>query len=557
MFKRLKLLTLLQLSDRLKVKKIENSKQVAARIAIGALLVAVLTGIMCLLLFAICDVMVVPKNEDIVVFFISIFQVLSVIACTNGLLKTLYTGKDNAILLSYPARHVEVFISKLLVYYISEFVKSIFMLLPLFLSVGIMFNNFTFIYIISSIFMIVVLPLFPVLIGALITIPLMYFNRLLLKVPFLKTLGAIGLLVLLFYIIVWIVELIPVPFRLVALYGEFMDKFVVFLKSFNEYALYYNSIGLMMFGKDAFINFLIVLGVLVGLIVLIVLISMPLYFSLASKSSEQANTKKHRGGNITHKNTFFTFVKKEWLLSTRNFSDFINNYSFLIALPYVAYLATSIMLAIYRNELGNFLTVGVLGCIPLILASASNTSSAMAITQEGSEFVLLKTVPANTMNMCWAKIFFNMIFSTAMIVISFVVVQIFCTRFCDRPDIPEYMKNVIVMIPAKDLWLTCLCVVIINVGLILWSFQLDINNPNLREYASNGDSSNNKNISQSIKIGLIVTLIFTVLLVLFLWGEGNGMFTWAKIIGICVAFLALRFYFFRNYLKYVFPRIEY
>jgi hypothetical protein len=56
-------------------------------------------------------------------------------------------------------------------------------------------------------------------------------------------------------------------------------------------------------------------------------------------------------------------------------------------------------------------------------------------------------------------------------------------------------KNVIVMIPAKDLWLTCLCVVIINVGLILWSFQLDIKNPSLREYASSGDSTSVKNVS--------------------------------------------------------------
>ena len=45
MFRRMKLLTLLQLSDRLKVKKVENSKQVAVRIGVSVLLLAIITGI--------------------------------------------------------------------------------------------------------------------------------------------------------------------------------------------------------------------------------------------------------------------------------------------------------------------------------------------------------------------------------------------------------------------------------------------------------------------------------------------------------------------------------
>ena len=557
MFRRIKLLTLLQLSDRMKLKKTENNKQVAVKIAVSILLLTIVTGIFSGLFYVLTTFIAFPKDKNIVIFLIAFLQLLSIIACTNGLLKTLYTGKDNMILLSYPTHHVEVFISKLLVFYVYEFIKSLFLILPLLLSFGLTIVSFNILYLLTTVILVFILPIIPVLIGALLTIPLVFLSRLMVKVPLIKTILGMGLLVLLFMVVNLLVGMIDPPFRMNAMFNKFMTEVIDFIASFNKYALYCRPVGSALAGEQVLLNYAIIFGVLFGLLALIVLISMPLYFSLASKSQEHANVKKHRGGNKAHKNTFFTFVKKEFLLAIRNFSDFINNYSFLIALPYVLYLVTSVNLSVFRNELGVHLTVVGMGFVSLVLASASNTSSALAITQEGSEFVLLKTVPANTKNMCWAKIFFNMVFSTLMIVIGFAVVQIFCTKFCNSVVLPSGIPMKMEMIAPLDLWCMCACVVIINLGLILWSFQLDINNPSLREYASNGDATSVKTVAQSIKIGLIFTVIFMVITVFFLIDGGSNFGTWAKIILVCLAFLGIRFYFFRNYLKYIFPRIEY
>ena len=51
MFKRIKLLTLLQLSDRLKLKKIDNKKAIAARIGIMIFTLAIITVICSLLIY--------------------------------------------------------------------------------------------------------------------------------------------------------------------------------------------------------------------------------------------------------------------------------------------------------------------------------------------------------------------------------------------------------------------------------------------------------------------------------------------------------------------------
>lgn len=541
MLRRLRILTLLQLSDRIRIKKNQSAKAIAAKSGLIVLAFVIITGISTALVYALCNLVMIPKTHELITFVIFFLQILSIVASTSGLSKTLYKGKDNPILLAYPARHFEVFLSKLLVFYIYEFLKSIFILLPLFLGFGFIYGTLNFVYIISTLFMVAMLPLFPVLIGAVLTMPILFITRLLNKLPIIKVILTIAGLVFSFWLIIQITSLIPVPLRIVALYNSFIMKVVGFITSVNKYALFYNLVGKLMMGENFFINILILLGIIVGLTLLVVALAMPLYFSLASKSSEQANQKKHKGTNKRSKTTFLTFVKKEWLLSIRNINDLVSNYVFLVATPYVLFFMVSIFTAVDRNTLGHSMTIGFSAFISLLMASASNTASALAITQEGAEFVLLKTVPADTTKMAWAKIFFNLIFSSIIIIISFVVLIIFATR----------IENVV------PYWLLLIAILLINAGLIFWSLQIDIMNPKLREYAASGDSSSINNASRSILIGFITTILFTALVVIILFTGGNPVWQWVKIIGVALVFMLARMYLYNSYLKNIFPEIEF
>jgi hypothetical protein len=540
MFRRLRILTSLQLSDRLNLKKYNNSTKIATSITIGLVALIVLTALYCGIIYFLCDLIKIPKNQTILTFVLFIIQILSIIACTHGLNKTLYYGKDNMILLSYPANHHEVFLSKLLVYYVYEFIKNFFFMFPLLVSIGIMFKIFSFFYILFMILFMFILPLFPVLISAILTIPIVLIKNLLKKISLIKEIGVCGILVLIFFLLIKVMEMIPVPLRIVALYNRFITNLTNFIVNVNKYSLFYNNIGKILFSENILINCLIIFGVLVGLISLVVLLSMPLYFKLASKSLEEANVKKHRNVNKAYKNVFFTFVRKEWTLTKRNIGDFVNNYIFMFAAPFVVFVMTSIITAIDRNQLGMSLTTASIGLVVLMMSSASNTSSAVAITQEGSEFVLLKTAPADATKMAWAKIFFNLLFSTIMIIICFLIVTIFCDRLTD------YVET----------WILCGGVIIVNAALILWSFELDIKNPSLREYASNNDATSIKNVSTSIKIGLLLSFLYTAVVVLVLY-LSPGLIANIVIIAVPLFFLGIRFFFFWNYLKYVFPKIEY
>ncbi|MDD4000710.1 MAG: hypothetical protein PHX62_07440, partial [Bacilli bacterium] len=419
--KRLKILTLLQISNKHKLKKPKNIGRLLANIFLRILGMLIITVACAGITILLVDIIGIPKDHKLLTFFLVLIQLFSIIACIMGLLENLYTSRDNPILLAYPATATEVFVSKLLVFYIYELIKSFYFILPFLIGFGLIVGLLTPLYFLSSILITLILPIFPVLIGALLTIPLIYLKRFLKMHSSMKTILVLILMVALFILTIKISNLLPEPLRILAMYDIFVDKLKGSINFVYEFSLFYSYIGKLFFGINLGIDLLVIVGVIIVLSVLIVLISRPVYFKMASKSGEHANLKKHVHKNVAHDNTFYTFLRKEWILTIRNPSDFINNYSFIIALPYVFYLMMSIFVRVDRNELGDIMMVTFSMLITLLMSTASNTASSMAVTSEGSEFVLMKTAPGKTSNMAWAKILFNLVFSTFVIVLTYLL----------------------------------------------------------------------------------------------------------------------------------------
>jgi len=229
-------------------------------------------------------------------------------------------------------------------------------------------------------------------------------------------------------------------------------------------------------------------------------------------------------------------------LTIRNPSEFINNYSFIFALPYVFYLMMSIFVRVDRNELGDIMTVTFSMLIALLMATASNTASAMAVSAEGQEFVLVKIAPGKTSNMAWAKILFNFVFSSLMIALSYLLFILLAEH----------------AIWKADLFLMMFCTILINSGMVLWSFQIDMLNPKLREYAATGALAHAQNYSRSILLGFLWSIFFTALFILFYIDKSSTVaLRNLKIIASAVAFFLARIYLFSRYLRAYFKEIEF
>lgn len=541
MFKKLKILTLLQLSDRVKIKKDLTLAQKVGQVGKTFLAMVVSFGIFAALFYAIFGIIKFNASENLLTLIIFVTQALSIISCTVSLSDTLYISKDNQMLMTYPVKHIYVYISKLLVVYILELYKSLLFTFPLFMAYGLMAGGILNVnYVISLLFFSIFLPLVPVLIGAIISIPVMIISKMLKKFALLKGLMTIAIFVGLALLTGVIVKLLPDQIRLVALWNSFLKTFESVVANVNKFSLYNSFVGKALYGVQPFLNNLYFYLTLIGVLVIGIALSLPLFFKLASSAQENSIDKKHKSKNVVHKSTFFTFMRKELLLSIRNMNDFSSNYLFLFVMPFVLILMTSIFVRIDRNPLGYSMTYAFCGLIALIMLSASNTASATAISSEGTEFALLKTAPGKTSNIVWAKVLINGILSLVSLVISFVLLGFF-------------LGDKVVL---GQLWLVFIFVLLIDIGLILWSIQLDILNPSMKEYATTQNRGDIKNFSTSIVIGVVASVIFSAVMIIIFWVSSDLLLNTIILVLLGLVFVGGRIYLLINYLNAYFHEIE-
>ena len=133
MFNRMKTLVLLQLDNRYRYK---SKRALIAKLAVKTGVFVICTLVMFGVLYLLKYVVNLPVTKDFLLFVLALSQYVGIAVTTIGLKRALYDSNDNAILFAFPAKHSEVFYSKLAVFYIGEFSKSLFFLLPLFLAFG-------------------------------------------------------------------------------------------------------------------------------------------------------------------------------------------------------------------------------------------------------------------------------------------------------------------------------------------------------------------------------------------------------------------------------------
>ncbi len=239
----------------------------------------------------------------------------------------------------------------------------------------------------------------------------------------------------------------------------------------------------------------------------------------------------------------------------------LENYILIILFPFVMAALNYVYLGIERSSFGNKFVMAFDIMISLLMVTASNTASASAITVEGYEFVLVKMAPSETKNMCWAKVAFNLMFSTIIIFLSFLLfnyglpqLSIVINSVLNNLGVPGTRYS-LPQFSDLDIWLTFLTVILVNSGHILWSFQIDLLAPKLSDYASTGSLSNNSNISKSIVIGIVLSLLFGAGAALMLIEDYTT--GWIRIVLLAIAFFVARLYLFKNHVKYYFDDIEF
>lgn len=538
MIKRIKILVQLQLSNYTK-RFSKGSKRLYASIALRTLGLLVAVFLFTVILRFLRTGLSIPINSYFLIFVLMVVQIINIISTTIQLLNDLYRSRDNQLLFAYPVKNDEVFLSKIVMYYIKDFTKNLYVMVPLLIAFG--FNTTLssyWLYYLTLVPAVLLMPMITITVAALFTIPISFIRNLLHKYQIVAVISLLVMMVVSFYFVYQMMINIELPIRIIQTYNTFINNLSKFMIRVSTYGLIYRVIVEIMYGLRLLQNSLVFLGTLVGLSGLSYLVFKPLFFKMTSRANEMTVHNLKVGKPIKNKSLYKSFLKKELLLTKRSFNELINNYALLLFLPHVLFMLNYLYFGMNYSTFGYKLIILFNLLISLLFIATIAAASATAITKEGSEFALLKTAPSKTMMIVWAKLTVTLTITSVLIIVGFVILKIALPAF-----------------EAVIWWPLLIFLLIMNVALTLNAIELDITKPKLSEYAQTGSLSHNANITKSISDGLGISAFITIMAA-FLFLLMNNL-AWIVLIVFGIGLLGYRIYFFRRILNAHFDDIEY
>ena len=534
-YRRVKYLSLMQMGEQLRAKKTQNRKKRAFLLFLKLCVCIAVTAVVTFGLNFLDTTFQVDPSREMFISFIAVIQLVTILSNIGGIMSILYTSKENAMLLVFPCTYGEIFLSKIVVFAIEELKKSIYFLLPILLAFGFLSGGVAYwLLLVPMWFM---LCLFPVLLSSVLSIPLIYVKRFLEKHLSLYAVLVVGAIVAAFAGVTLLLEQLPDPLRLVAVYKDFIATVERWFDNASDWSLWYVFIGNAMFGKQIWLYLPLSVLTFAAFCMGCFLIGRPFYFKAVSSTVEAGRTKKHKPVQHKHNNLFLTFFRKELKLFFRNSQSVNSAVVTILMFPFLSYVFNFILLVINKNVLGDFMSVAFNVMITLSILSANNANVASAISTEGNEFAVLKTAPSNTSVICWAKIAVTSLINFIALAVTFVMLTFTTT------------------LGAVDLILMAILLSFVTMAHIMWSFQIDVNNPRILDYAMKGNNVvNNVNVGKAILIGFGVATITGVLALLLLMDAFVS--GWIRLLAIAMAFFAARFYLLRRNIKVYFNEIQ-
>lgn len=458
---------------------------------------------------------------------------LSLLTCTVGLVKALYYAKDNQVLLTMPTSRINIFFSKIIVYYIYEFIRNLTFMLPVFVAFGLV-NGYAIYYYLWALLSLTWITGLTVMGGALLSIPAMFISTFFKNFKYVLYVIVAGVIGVSVWGIVSVINMIPSNLNIIETWGTTFWQVQDFMTMFSQKVLPFSWVmesvvgyryGLshhFLYGRQ-WLCILGVLGTIAALIGICYLIVRPLFFHFASSPFEYKRSYKESHKKNRRTFSFFSALKTEILLYLRNSTKLFSLLGVAIGMPIAILLLNKIYGAMDTRLQGAYMTITFNVLVTMLLLLASSVSMARVYSEDGNAAYLLKTNPKPYFSSLFAKILPNMVVMTLSLIATVVVLE----------------KTASGLINSTMLFF---CLEGFYLGHLLWSAELDIMNPQIAQYAATGTHTNNPNEVKSTIYAFLISA-FMAFLVFALIGEGVTMF-WIKAMILGIVFFIARLYLY-------------
>lgn len=470
----------------------------------------------------------VPTTVMNVIFTFMIL--LSIISSTAGLVKSLYFSRDNSVLLTLPTTPSMVFLSKLAVYYVYELKKTFMFTVPMFIGYALA-HSYPIYFYFWLMFLFIFISALPVIISALLSIPCMFIYQWIRKVKAIQYVLYAVLTAVAVFLVLKLINALPENIDIVASWGTTYYKIQNFLATFTKYTLPLflftqvilgKRVGLelVIFDKTTFPTVAVLLGAMIVLLVLCFLLSKPLFYKMASKPFEYNKNSKAKKKENTPINGFVSALYKEVKVGLRSNSLITSALILIVVMPISIFLLNKIYIAMSTRFVGLQMTVVFNVIIMLLIMLGVNISTASAYSRDGSTAYLNKIQPLGYGKLLLAKLVTNLVLGF----IGVVVAMIFY-----KPYAP--MDNI-------QLIFLAITVYAVFVAHLFWSAELDIMNPQYKQYATFNEQANNPNENKSALLVFALSAIVGVFALMLSLEDGAAI--WIKLGIAAMVFAAFK-----------------
>jgi len=543
--KAIKVLVTMQLKEKLNVKGNKtNGLKLLTTIVFSILRFALVVALCFALMFfagflGLFSLMASTIPVSVMTVIFTIILILSIVSATIGLTSSMYYSRDNQILLTLPCKATDVYLSKLVVFYIFELLRNLAFMVPIFIAYGI-YMKYSISYYPFIFIMFIFISLIPVLFGTILSIPSMWFYNFFRQY---KRLQITTLVVIITGVVISIIKLIaviPSDINFIKTWGttfwqiqDFLNGFVKLFPNIHDIVLLILSFNTNVITKVTLLSPILVFLKLIGMIVILFVIGFitvrPLFYKMASKPFEYRKQKrKERKNKITKKS--LSALKTELLLSLRNPEKIFIGIGIMIGMPILMMFLNKMYAAMDTKTLGNNMVVSFNILIILLIALSSNTYAASAFSKDGRSSYLIKVQPSKYQPLLIAKLAFN----TILMMITFIATGI-VLYYTMKIDLT---KVILIM----------LTIVFIYFAHLFYSAELDIMNPQIELYATIGNSDKNPNESKSTILTFLIAFVAFGFF-LFLLTQDPGYFTYVKLMFVGLVTMIFRCYMLLSKIK--------
>ena len=481
----------------------------------------------------------VPQSAISLAFLV--MSAFSLLSCTVGLTKSLYYSRDNAVLLTYPCTPNQIFLSKIIIFYVFELIRNLSFIVPVFVAYFIT-HGYAFYYYIWLLFCFIFVSMLTVAIAALLSIPGMWIANLFNQHALLQKIVLVILVGSVIAGVFYAINLIPVNIDL-RQQSPFIKKQI---RNFVDGYAYSNvqtkalnpvfNLTIVLLGSADFVSFslggnllrlLLLIGAIGVFAALSALIVRPLFYTMASKPFEFLKKNVKPKKNRVYNKKIAAFVN-EMLVAIKSSDRIYSNVAILFATPILIFFLNKVFAAMSIAELGQFMVSTVNVLIIMLILLNSNTYAASIFSKEGRSSYLIKTQPTNPFGLLVAKLVPNTLFVTLSLILTYIVMY----KTCGLTGI--------------DLFYLLAGIWFIYLAHLVLCAELDIMNPQNEVYATMGSSESNPNEAKATAIAFVLAFA-TAAMVFFILQKHEPYNLYLKILLVGIAAFAIKaFMFYQN-----------